>query len=199
MASCLSMGGKFPFQRFPSSSSPFPNSSELIRPMRNPENSHLFRVGFTSVRLGHVSLMTRVAKNPAKEGFTLVEVLVALAMAAVGFGVVLHSVGLQMAIVAGAVDRHQMLLYSSQLLETNLAAGLGEEDVDEQELVEEDESESDSEDRRDQMVKASQYLYSIKLSPVTADPRIQQVTATIKAGRGSTRLSAYRLRIQREQ
>lgn len=140
--------------------------------------------------------MTRVGKISAREGFTLVEVLVALAMAAVGFGVVLHSVGLQMAVVAGAVDRHQMLLYSSQLLETNLAAGLGEEDVDEQELVEEDES--DSEDRRDQMVKASQYLYSIKLSPVTADPRIQQVTATLRAGRGSTRLSAYRLRIQRE-
>lgn len=140
--------------------------------------------------------MTRAAKKPQKFGFTLVEVLVALAIAAIGFGVILHSVGLQMTVVATSVQRHQMLLYASQLLETNLANGLGEKDVDEQELVEEDDT--DSEDRRDQMVKASQYVYSIKMNPVTADPRVQQVTATVKDGRSSIRLSAYRLRIQRE-
>ena len=134
-----------------------------------------------------------------KSGFTLVEVLIALAMAALGFGVVLHSVGLQMTTVATSVDRHQMLLYASQVLETNLALGLGEDEVDEKELQEDEESDIDSEDRNDQMVKASRYTYSIKMRPVTADPRVQQVTARVQGGRSGMSLSAYRLRIQREQ
>ncbi len=104
-----------------------------------------------------------------------------------------------MTVVATSVDRHQMLLYASQVLETNLALGLGEDEVDEKELQEDEESDIDSEDHRDQMVKAARYVYSIKMRPVTADPRVQQVTARVKGGRSGVSLSAYRLRIQREQ
>ncbi len=143
--------------------------------------------------------MSRQANRRRNVGFTLVEVLIALAMAALGFGVVLHSVGLQMTVVATSVDRHQMLLYASQVLETNLALGLGEDEVDERELQEDDEEDVDAEDYRDQMVKASRYLYSLKMKPVTADPRIQQVTARVQGSRSGISLSAYRLRIQREQ
>ena len=67
-------------------------------------------------------------------GFSLVEVLLALAMAAVGFGVVLHSVGRQMAVVSGSLDRHQMLMYASEALESNLARGVINNEVEEQEV-----------------------------------------------------------------
>lgn len=142
--------------------------------------------------------MRRASQKFRESGFTLVEVLVALAMAAIGFAVVLHSVGLQLMVVSRSVDRHQMLMYGSQILETNLSEGLGEEEIEEQELIEEEDADSDSEDQRGQMVKASRYLYSVSMNPVTADPRVQQVSVVVRDGRSSLRLSAYRLRIQRE-
>lgn len=126
------------------------------------------------------------------QGFTLVEVLVALAMAAIGFGVVLHSVGQQMTLVATSVDRHQMLLYASQALETGMARGVsGEEEVEEQPIGRQDENQDDS------AVQPAEYFYKLESKPVTADPRVQQVSVTVRGNRGRVKLGAYRLRVRR--
>lgn len=137
----------------------------------------------------------RCTAEKRRPGFTLIEVLVALAIAALGFGVVLHSVGLQMSVVANSMNRHQMLLYASQVLETNLANGLVEEEVTETELT----SSNAKEEGEDASEAIERFTYALDTSPVTADPRIQQVSAQINSPNGSMlRLSAYRLRIKRD-
>lgn len=126
-----------------------------------------------------------------QHGFTLVEVLIALAIAAIGFGVVLHSMGLHLSSVANSIDRHQMLMYGSQVLEESLAKGtFGDVEFDERSVGAYDDQEGD--------LRVERYFYTLENDPVTADPRILQVTANIRGGRGSLRLSAYTIRIQRE-
>ncbi len=130
------------------------------------------------------------------QGFTLVEVLIALAMAALGFGVILHSVGLQMSLVANSLNRHQMLLYGSQVLEANLAKGLVEEEVTEAEISSDFQDDEGGEEATQIMTR---FIYSLESNPVTADPRVQQVTAALQGpNKMGLRLSAYRLRVQRE-
>jgi prepilin-type N-terminal cleavage/methylation domain-containing protein len=134
-------------------------------------------------------------KARAGPGFTLVEVLMALAMAALGFGVILHSLGMQLSLVANSMTRHQMLLYASQVLETNLANGLVEEQVSEAEISQQD-SQGEGDDPTAVMAR---YMYGLDTQPVTADPRVQQVTATVQGPNGQqVRLSAYRLRVKRD-
>ena len=119
------------------------------------------------------------------------EVLIALALAALGFGVVLHSLGLQMSLVAGAVDRHQMLMYASETLESTLSQNKltdAEEDIP---LVEPGDLGEEGEH------KPARFFYSLKAKPVTADPRIQQVSLSIRSDRCRLRLSAYRLKVKR--
>lgn len=125
----------------------------------------------------------------------MVEVLLALAMAAVGFGVVLHSLGRQMTLVAGCIDRHQMLMYASEALETTLANGVAgqEEEEPKKEPIG---AFGDSEDEDGTQV--AQYFYQVNTSPVTADPRVEQVSVTVEGDRGIVRLSAYRIRVRRE-
>jgi prepilin-type N-terminal cleavage/methylation domain-containing protein len=126
-----------------------------------------------------------------KSGFTLIEVLIALALAAVGFGVILNSVGLQMTLVSTSVERHQMLLYASEALETALARGtVGEEEIEEPIFR------PGRDGKDDQQVP--QFFYSISARPVTADPRVEQVTVNVKGSSGQVRLSAYRLRVRRD-
>jgi prepilin-type N-terminal cleavage/methylation domain-containing protein len=156
------------------------------------------KCGFTSDRLGHVRTIMGDPRHRerAGEGFTLVEVLVALAMAAIGFGVILHSVGLQMSMVANSLNRHQMLLYASQVLETHLANGLVEEQVTEAEVSSSQEEEGEEGDPSQLLPR---FIYGLDTQPVTADPRVQQVTASVKGPiRGGVRLSAYRLRVKRD-
>lgn len=130
-------------------------------------------------------------KVPSENGFTLVEVLIALAISAIGFGVILHSIGLQMSLVASSVERHQMLLHAAQALETNLARGTsGDEEV---------EASVGGFGNDEDENRAQQFLYSLSSKPVTADPRIQEVTVTVNGSRGQTRLAAYRVRVRREQ
>lgn len=127
-------------------------------------------------------------------GFSLVEVLLALAMAAVGFGVVLHSVGRQMAVVSGSLDRHQMLMYASEALESNLARGVINNEVEEHEVP--IGAFGDTEDEAE--TEVAKYFYKVEAAPVTADPRVEQVTVTINGDKGTLRLSAYRLKVRRE-
>ena len=128
------------------------------------------------------------------QGFTLVEVLVALAIAALGFGVVLHSLGLQMSLVGSSLERHQMLMYASEALEANLTAGtLNDTEVE----VPFDQSRG-TDRSESQAIQSAQYFYSLGVQPVTADPRIQQVSVRVEGRRGQVRLSAYRLKVRRE-
>lgn len=131
--------------------------------------------------------------DQVKSGFTLVEVLVALAIAALGFGVILHSLGLQLTTVATSVDRHQMLMSASQVLETSLANGKLVQDRSDVPLVSDRRS-----SRESTSIEISRFLYSLRSSPVTSDPRIQQVQTTVTNGRRRATLSAYRLKIRRE-
>lgn len=143
--------------------------------------------------------MTGDRKNEPQrrgEGFTLVEVLIALAMAALGFGVILHSVGMQMSLVANSLNRHQMLLYASQVLETNLASGKVEEEVTDAEISS---SLQDDEGGQEATEIMTRFIYSLETNPVTADPRVQQVTAALQGpNKMGVRLSAYRLRVIRD-
>lgn len=135
--------------------------------------------------------VSKSTKVPTQSGFTLVEVLIALAIAAIGFGVILHSIGLQMSLVATSVERHQMLLHASQALETSLSRGTsGDEEV---------EAPIGSSERDQEDGEVQRFFYSLSAKPVTADPRIQEVTVTVKGSRGQTRLAAYRVRVRREQ
>ena len=127
-------------------------------------------------------------------GFTLVEVLIALAIAALGFGVVLHSLGLQMSLVGSSLERHQMLMYASEALEANLTIGTSSDtEVEVPVDQNEDNDRSNSDD-----IQSTQYFYSLGVQPVTADPRIQQVSVKVQGRRGQVRLAAYRLRVRRE-
>lgn len=130
-------------------------------------------------------------KDLEESGFTLVEVLVALAVAAVGFGIILHSVGLQMSLVAGALERHQMLLYSSQVLEVKLSAGYDGTEIKDVPI-------GFQESAYGEEIEVPEFLYRIQGQPVTADPRVQQVTVTMDGRRSIMRLSAYRLRVLRD-
>lgn len=115
----------------------------------------------------------------------------ALAMAALGFGVVLNSIGKQLTLVATSIDRHQMLMHASESLETSMARGTqGNEEVEEP-------IPGFSRAAQEESVQAA-YFYSLQAKPVTADPRVQQVSVTVKGDRGRVRLSAYRLRVKRE-
>lgn len=127
-------------------------------------------------------------------GFTLAEVLIALAIAAVGFGVVLHGVGLQMTLVATSIERHQMLMYASEVVETTMSSGsLGNEEVEEPiDRFTRTNSEYDQEG-----LAAVQFFYNVSTQPVTSDPRVQQVTVQVRGDHGQIRLSAYRLRVKR--
>lgn len=125
------------------------------------------------------------------------EVLLALAIAALGFGVVLHSMGLQMSVVATSVERHQMLLFASQALEKNMNKNLSGEDTVEQ-TAEDLAALEKSTGTEENGLTPPSFIYRLETQPVTADPRVQQVTATVEGRRGQIRLSAYRLRVQRE-
>lgn len=133
------------------------------------------------------------ANSDRNRGFTLVEVLIALSIAALGFGVVLHSLGLQMSLVSNCLTRHQMLLYSSEVIESQLSNGVPSEKIVDEKISNPATADTDSE------LEPTQFLYSVSSLPVTADPRMQQVSTVVKAGRHQIRLSAYRLRIRREE
>lgn len=132
-----------------------------------------------------------------RSGFTLVEVLIALAIAALGFGVVLHSVGLQMSLVAGAVDRHQMLMHASEALERTLSSGKFVNSGSEL-AYDNPDTDQNSEQEGEEELEAAQYFYTLNASPVTADPRIQKVSVKVRGGRGQVHLSAYRIRVKRD-
>lgn len=139
---------------------------------------------------------TRVHSVSEGQGFTLVEVLIALALAAIGFGVVLNGVGLQMTLVATSVEKHQMLMYASEAMENAMSRGtLGDEEVEES-INHFSRSKSE---REEEGLEQAEFLYSISTQPVTADPRVQQVTVQVRGDRGLVRLAAYRLRVKREE
>lgn len=135
-----------------------------------------------------------VSDSTERQGFTLVEVLLALAMAALGFGVILHSVGLQMSLISTSLDRHQMLMYSSEALEARLAAGTIDEEAEPVEVPIGTQNTNEAE----ATAELSKYFYSLSAAPVTADPRVQQVIVNVTGPHGFVRLAAYRLRVQRK-
>lgn len=108
------------------------------------------------------------------------EILIAVALAALVLGVLLRTVGLQMVAVSRATDRYRALLYASSVLERKLAEGFtGDAAIEEE--------------------GPDGYVYTLEAQVVTADPRVEQVKVLVSSPRGSNAsLSAYRLRIRRE-
>ena len=66
-------------------------------------------------------------QEPKRTGFSLLEVLAAMAIAALTFGVLLRSVSLQILTISRATARYQSLSYASALLERKMAEGVTEE------------------------------------------------------------------------
>ncbi len=115
-----------------------------------------------------------------RAGFSLLEILVAVSIAALALGVLLRSVSLHMLSISRATERYQAMAYAAELIERKLALGVVEEDTSDDEI--------------------DGYLYTLDAKVVTADPRVQQVQVVVRGGRGSVAsLSAYRLRIKRSR
>lgn len=121
-------------------------------------------------------------KAPAllKKAFTLVEVLIGLALATIVLGIVLQSASRDVMSVARTPDRYQALLRASQVLEYRM---------------EEDHQGSDPRGSA-----GEKFPYDISNKPVVTDPRVEQVEVAVSAGSGKREtVSAYRLRVRRQQ
>lgn len=114
-----------------------------------------------------------------RKAFTLMEVLIGLALASIVLGVVLQSATRDTLSVARAPDRYQALLRASQVLEFRM---------------EEDRQGDDSRGSA-----GEKFPYDISNKPVVTDPRVEQVEVVVGAGAGMREtVSAYRLRIRRQ-
>ena len=113
------------------------------------------------------------------DGFTLVEVLIALGLAAVVLGVVLQSASRDVLSVSRTPQRYQALLRASQVLEVRM-----------------------EEDRQggDPLGSVGEkFPYDLSTKPVVTDPRVAQVEVAVgSGGRQRESVSAYRLRIRRQ-
>ena len=113
-----------------------------------------------------------------RKAFTLVEVLLGLALTSIVLGVVLQSATRDTLSVARTPDRYQALLRASQVLEYRM-----------------------EEDRQGDDARGSageKFPYDISNKPVVTDPRVEQVEVIVGAGSGLREtVSAYRLRIRR--
>ncbi len=119
--------------------------------------------------------MTTMRKS-FTDGFTLVEVLVAVAIVSLALGVILRSSSLQILTISRATTRYQAMLYASSVLEVKLAQRVGDSTVEDE---------------------VGSYSYSLETSAVTADPRVQQVRVVVNGkGNVGVSLAAYRLRIR---
>lgn len=123
------------------------------------------------------ALNPRAFGRPAG-GFTLLEVLLALALAALVLGTLLSSAGVQTLRIARIGPRYQALLCASRILEKAADEGFrGEESGNERGLD-----------------------WRLRTSPVSADPRLEQIRVELPgAGPGSSVvLTAYRLRARNQ-
>lgn len=119
--------------------------------------------------------------------FSLVEVLVAMALAALVLGVLLRSVGLELAGVARVIPRFQNLVLASYELE----AALGER--------------TPGEESRDfypyprEPGEGDPWKLVLESEVTTADPRLEQVTLTLTPATGvPVSVTAYRLRARHQ-
>ena len=110
------------------------------------------------------------------KGFSLVEVLIAVAIVALSLGVILRSSSYQILTISRSLDRYQSLLYASRVLESQLAQEKSQTSVEDE---------------------VAGFAYALESSVVTADPRIEQVQVQVTRGpQIRATLSAYRLRIR---
>ena len=120
------------------------------------------------------------------KAFTLVEVLIGLALAVIVLGVVLNSVSRQTLAVNRDRVRYQSMLRASLALEQKM-----EQDASQEKSVTVLGANPEEKDaiKVETMAKV-----------VTADPRVEQVEVTVPNGPGlQVSLSAYRLRIRRAE
>lgn len=114
-----------------------------------------------------------------RRGFTLSEVLLGLALAALVLGVVLQSTTRDTLSVARMPSRYQALLRASQVLEYRM-----------------------EEDRQSDDATGSageKFPYDLSTKPVVSDPRVEQVEVAVASGdRRREVVSAYRLRVRRK-
>ena len=123
------------------------------------------------------TLIPRAIGRPTG-GFTLLEVLLALALAAMVLGTLLTAAGVQTLRIARIEPRYQALLTASRILEKAADQRFrGEESGTEQGLD-----------------------WRLRITPVPADPRLEQLHLEVLGTRPGTSvvLAAYRLRARHE-
>ncbi len=111
-------------------------------------------------------------------GFTLLEVLLALALAALVLGTLLSSAGVQTLRIARIEPRYQALLTASRVLEKA----------------------ADQRFRGEESGSGQGLEWRLQTAPVPADPRLEQIRVEVRGTRPGTSvvLAAYRLRARHE-
>lgn len=121
----------------------------------------------------------------AKRAFSLIEVLVALALAALVLGVLLRSVGLQLSSLARLMPRFEALVTASYELESALGERTPGHESRELYLYPRQEGEG------------KPWKLEFTAEVTTADPRLERVLLELTTDRGVfVALSAYRLRMR---
>jgi len=116
-------------------------------------------------------------RRPA--GFTLTEVLIGLGLAALVLGIVLQSTSRDVLSVTQCGPRYQALLRASQVLEYRM--------------------EEDRQGEDDRGSVGEKFPYDLSTKPVVTDPRVEQVEVAVSYSHRRQTVSAYRLRIRRQE
>lgn len=125
-----------------------------------------------------------------RRAFTLIEVLIGLALAALVLGVVLNSVARDMLGISRAMPRYHAVLQASEALERKMeldaAQSGGQKSVN-------------TTDPKLTGTQGEPTAIETKVAVVTADPRVEQVEIRVPYFRGNNlTVSAYRLRLRRQ-
>ena len=124
-------------------------------------------------------MLFRSSRARLNSAFTLTEVLIGLGLAALVLGSVLQSTSRDVLSVTQCGPRYQALLRASQVLEYRM--------------------EEDRQGEDDRGSVGEKFPYDLSTKPVVTDPRVEQVEVAVAYGKRRQTVSAYRLRIRRQE
>ena len=124
----------------------------------------------------------------SRSGFTLVEVLIALGLAAIFLGVALNAIARDTLAVAQVSSRYQNTVWAGQGLEIKMEQGATTSS-----------NQTGPTDPGNSSI-GTQFVVNITMSDVIADPRVQAVESRVGQDEGSSRaVTGFRLKIRRQQ